>query len=813
MDEQQQVSAGSAGSPHSTDGSSNYAHDGKAKRGFKFDNYSIILIAVLALILIVTIQFRISLLSQYGFYEPDAFYHFSVIRAAVLHGFQVPKYLSISGWPSHSQVTEPNGLYWVTIIPYAVLQYAGVSYYSIERYSALVFGILDVLATYFLCKYITKDRAFGLLASAFIALSMGNAARTTATIYRGDSFISFFLIATFILMFEALRREGRQRVYFTVAAAFTLSLCNLVWNGGVFGVVVFLTALTIIILYGFMAMNKDFIKKSMYMLLALVIWFILVQLYTLAGFMTPQLLTDPPSLVFIVGFAVTIFVVKFMLDNIGSIPVLDFMKTYSGRMVTAVLYAILMIMVIWLLYPTLFYNLLFNSGYNINSGFASTIQELQPPTPSFLFASFGVTLFMTPMSLMLYASSVLSNSSGILILLFFIVGMFFLSLYLFMHVEDNKGDTKRMLSSGAPIKFSPNIPMLTLIGYLAVTTWLQINAVRFNSLLSIPLAIFTAYTVFWLLLKAKEHGRLALLCAGVVLALLLTVIYVYDIGFAAGIVQADNINPQFINALMWFKANSPNNSVVLTLWPDGSVVEGVSNRTSITDSVGSQLSNKSDAFALWLLNSSPDGAFLTSSISSYPNYILVRYPWFTESAGIFTEAGLNASLERYYGYAPFSTVFENRNATATVVTLDTSSSVGSPGSIESQTIIKNTSSGLSSESYIIANGGVSPYSYVVFYNVFNGAYSIVKQTQYNQTNGQMLVLTYSTVPRPQASFNVTGGYILEQGLAESNMVKLLFMCGSSQCAWNDSSVGTMSLVYVNSDTKIFKITYANQSRG
>jgi len=49
-------------------------------------------IAAVLAIIIVTIYFRIPMLKYFGFYEPDGFYHFSVIRAAVNDGFIIQKY-------------------------------------------------------------------------------------------------------------------------------------------------------------------------------------------------------------------------------------------------------------------------------------------------------------------------------------------------------------------------------------------------------------------------------------------------------------------------------------------------------------------------------------------------------------------------------------------------------------------------------------------------------------------------------------------------------------------------------------------------
>ena len=45
----------------------------------------------------------------------------------------------------------------------------------------------------------TKDKLFGILSMLFVALSMGDAARTSALIYRGDGFVTIFLILALAL--------------------------------------------------------------------------------------------------------------------------------------------------------------------------------------------------------------------------------------------------------------------------------------------------------------------------------------------------------------------------------------------------------------------------------------------------------------------------------------------------------------------------------------------------------------------------------------------------------------------------------------
>jgi asparagine N-glycosylation enzyme membrane subunit Stt3 len=775
------------------------------KKNTLFSISNLIFLAAIVVILFLTIIFRISLLNTVGFFEPDGFYHFSVIRAAILHNFVIPKYLSISGWPQHSPVTEPDGLYWVTLIPFAILQYFGLSAYTIMRMMPLVFGILDVFATYILSRYFTKDRIFGILAMLFVALSMGDAARTSVSIYRGDGFVTFFLISTLILILEAMKHEGKSRIMFSVFSAVALSFCTLIWNGAPFSVVIIMFVFILMLFFSFISLNYELAKKSAYIIIILAIWFVLAHLYMVLGFISGQSLTGPSFLLFLAGMAISLGLVVFIIKNIDTIPILEALKNYSGRIAAAILYAILLAVAISIISPTIYSTLLFNSGFSRNTGFASTIQELQPPTPGFLFASFNIAMFATPMTIMIYLSSYFGQSATtgfITITIFYIISVLLMWPYLFMQIKDDDKDPERYLSAKPSIDFKVTIPMIILISYFAITAYLQINAVRFNSLISIPLALFVAYTLFWLLMEFKKINKYLyyVMAAVIIIALIATIFF--DITSSGGIMQADNINPTFLNALAWMHNNTSPNAVVLTLWPDGSVVEGWANRTSVTDSVGSQIANKSDDFALWLLNSTPDPGFLTSNMSGKPNYLLVRYSWLSESGGIFTESGLNPNNSSKYGFLALNELNIQANATTTIFNLG---STQTP--IDSRTVLSNVNGIEQESSFIVMKGGISPYSYVVMYDQSNGNYSVIKQTAFNVTNNQTLVLDYSSVPKPGANINMTEGYIFTQGLGSSNMIKFLFMCyNQNKCAWNNNAE-SLNLVYINSDTKIFKINY------
>jgi len=883
------------------------------------------LFVLLALAVIaIAVYVRIPMLHFFGFYEPDGYYHFSVIRAAVNNHFIVPEYLGISGWPQHTQVTEPFGLYWITLVPYFFLQYVGVSYYTVMRLISVVFGIFDVIGAYLLSRYLSKDRLLGLLVMLFVALNMGNAARTSALIYRGDSFVIAFLIVSLIFAIEIFRTESRRRkLLLALGSGLFLALCDLVWNGGSFATAVYVFAFALIVLFGFTFDRKKMVHDCKYLLAVGLVFYLFIQLFMYSkAILTPPTFSGMYFLLLLAAMAAGWLVANAIVgEGRLSLPakhksgLAPFLGNAYGRAAVAIIFILVVVLAIYLLVPSFVYAIFNGEGFFTVNNFSVTIQEAQSPTPQFIFASFSLQTYMTPMGIMVLASTYepqLVDLFWSLLLLTFIP-------YLFMRIYDSKG----FAGGKARVAFDSDAGMLTLVSFFALTAYLQMQAIRFNALLSVPLSIFAAFTVYWLVMfyrgigaphKARaaviaallfvtnylllitpgvsypisilssaavaiatfgllifeeKQNRLAfyailLLFAGLtflatllaigsvgltgipgLLVIILLPIIVGAAAFAAmlrskekpdriapyvlvvliaaamiiiasqymvSLAPADNIDPQFIQAMSWMRNGTlngtiPSNSVVLTLWPDGSVVEGVANLTSVTDSVGSQNGTKCLPFAAWLFNSSPDPQFLTSSINGAPDYLVVRSTWMLETGGIYTESELTANAS-VYGYNQFTGVNEKVNSTTQIFAF---SSPPPPygSNLTEITELQKVNGGQTVSSYLAVGNERVPFAYVEFYNEYNGNFSVVSASGFNKTNNQTFLIVYSTVPSSNLYVNVTGAYLLSAPLASSNMIKFLYVCNDNACAWNNN-YARLQMVYINPDTKIFRIIY-NQS--
>ncbi|MEM3180986.1 MAG: hypothetical protein QW091_00265 [Candidatus Micrarchaeaceae archaeon] len=803
-------------------------------------------------ILLITIYLRIGMLKYYGFYEPDDYYHFSVIRAAVANNFIVPMYLRLSGWPAPTITGEPKGLYYTVLAPYFVLRFLGISYYTIMRYIALIFGIFDVIGAYFLARYLSKDKLFGLLAMLFVALNMGDAARTSALIFRGDSFVTLFIILALVFAVAMSRATQKKRkLMLAVLAGFTLSIANFVWNGAPFTTVVFMLFFILLLIFGFVFDNKKMLLNAKYLLVSFAVWFAFVSLYRYAYLIMGQTFTGLHFIPIFVLFVIGAFLFDFLAKRLND-------KSATQRAGIFILVFALSFLVLYAIFPTYVVDIVKSGSFLSLSPtrFAETIEELQPPNSAFLQASFGMQLYLVPMNYAIIGSTFSRIKFGYWFL------MIALTLpYFFMHIFDSNGFNR----GKAKLLFGYDEALLAVIAYFITTAYLQMNAIRFNSLVSVPLSIFAAYTVYWLISFAKRRKTVHIVGLAF-LVILIVGMFSLDMLYTANLAPADEIclpqffcytpsNPPVVQALSWLKNNSPSNSVVLTLWPDGSLVEGIANRTSVTDSVGSQNSSKANPFAAWLLNSSPDAKFLLTPINGKPDYLLTRYAWLVELGGIYTESGYginnytnrtfvgellsalsknqynlpftslnqsqanvvdneaNSYIESLYGADEFTSVNEQENSTSGTETLTFSGYYIGNYSYISKVIIQRNATGQHVGAFLFVTNvttkvtTASMFANVIFYNMQNVTSSILNQAAYtSNTNSYSLLVTYSPLPSTKLPINITGAYMVAPNLAKSNMFKFLYECGYSYCPWNNT-IASLKLVYSNLDSKIFEIMY------
>lgn len=263
-------------------------------------------------------------------------------------------------------------------------------------------------------------------------------------------------------------------------------------------------------------------------------------------------------------------------------------------------------------------------------------------------------------------------------------------------------------------------------------------------------------------------------------------------------VQADGINANFLAAMSWAKNNTPSNATFLAVWPDGSVIEGWANRTSAMDSVGGQNGQLIAGFSRFILNTTPDTNYLINKVHR-PEYLLARYYWLDELGGISVEGGLSNAIAASYGYDAFDGISISKNSTAELLYFQ----MPQLPYLKSLMVINDTNS--SDIEVGIANATSSRYAlvkHILLYNMDTGNYTYINST---------LAYVNYTYMVTYAGNRIESTALLGPNFTKSNAFDFLFGCNYDNCSYGNGTGVSMKLVYQNSDSRIFKISYANSS--
>jgi hypothetical protein len=853
------------------------AHHQKRAKAFEVNNNILFAILVIA-ILAITIYARLGLIGSQGLFEPDGFFYYSVVRATLMNHLSEPQYLGISGFPMHNFIGEAPGLPYITVIGYLLLGWTGASALAIMRYLPVFVAIIEVLLAYLIAKELSNSRLCGLLGMFFIAISAGNIARTAALVYRGDTFIGIPIMLAIFLMLKGLKLKDTKKIAIVaVLAAFVLSTGSLIWNGSPFIIAVYMLSLLLLMLYAFASWKPDLAKSVLIFTLALFVEGILAFIYAALKGARPGLaLSGTNFIIFyipllIIAVAVFYAIKKEKTFGVFGSPLGRWLFIIGVVLIVAlsiiryipadIALVVLLLITVWqafarlkvpkffgiyligiIVLGVLFSGFLFvahgsistiatSAGVSISGGtstaIGATTQELQKPTYQFLFASFTLALYLGPIAVVLF---LLFNR----------------------RIDGREEESKQILTVG----------FIVLLSYLLITAYLQFNAIRYNSLLSIPIALFAAYALYavieiggmisvsktdlkyvaailvvialalisflWLrniFTTGLQSHNLIYLIEGIGMIVMMAMILAYTfmgvlrnkplelkwicllavfmaLLFCASFsmiesyssAQADGINPSFLAAMTWMKANTAANATVLALWPDGSVVEGWANRTSYMDSVGGENGERIYAFAQWLANDTPDTQYL-SGIGN-PQYIVARQYWLTELQGLIAE-GQPANPGNYTFAVVGSIGTPEQNATAQLYFFG--------NGVYNITLINRNGGNTSIQNYsayLGAPGQLKQYKMqrVTFYNTSNTRYVEFDAQPGSYQINYTLMLFYSGT-------QIQGALITTSGLYDSNLFRLVWLCTQYQCPYYANTSAKITPVYINNDTRIFKVNY------
>jgi asparagine N-glycosylation enzyme membrane subunit Stt3 len=560
---------------------------------------------ILVLIAIIALGITLRIIVGHNnstFFEPDVFYYFSVIKATIASGHIISP---LSGFPQATIYTESPMLIYYTTSLYSLLGGTKAPIntaliISIMHTLPLVAFVIEAILAYLIVTRLIDNKWIALLAVLFLSVSVANISKSMSIEYRGDSFISVYLMLALyltILIFTQEPKEvlTRKKLLLAFLAGGVLAFGLASWNGGDLLLGLYFIIAIIMIFYNFIKANrKELLNDMIILLFIMVVGWICWNALISFGLGNPQALSGLLTIYAIVALVVATLIAYWLSGKITS---------EKKRILTAIGIGLLFIIGLYVIGSGFISNNLIQvvthgsgqlAGFTevTNNVFVSnpTIAETAPASFAFLFSSFQYDLALC---------------------WFGIFGIFY--------IKRSKIDIRIFLM---------------LLSYFVITFILTLIGSRWSSLLSIPMAIFGALGIFVIaklvedkayLLKIIIYGILAMIiCAQVFGAIV--VIWTTPIG--------DGINHQTIQAMDWLSQNTPKNSTVLALWPDGSIVEGIGNRTAWTDSVGNQNSTKIEAFSIFLLNTSPDPQYL---INIHPDYLYVRQQWKQEELGIALE--------------------------------------------------------------------------------------------------------------------------------------------------------------------------------
>ena len=738
-----------------------------------------LLLAVVIAIIALNIYLRIYLLQFQGLFEPDGFYYYTAIQQAVAHGSIESQPILLSGYPFQHNFGEAPMLIYATTIPYAILQYFGMSLIDVMRLVPVFFGVIEALAAYFLVRYLANSKVLGLLAMFFVSASSGNIARTAATVYRGDTFVSFFIIVALIVMLKIISTKERKRaLLYTLAGGLLVSSGMLIWTGGVAIPDVWFASMILVTIFAFVAAEKEGLYRCMLLDAALLIGYVLNLIYlsVWSGIVYSTLFSTPTFLVVLLPVIIgTLF--AYWLISMKEKGRFNIVKTLTRSITTRTLFLIAVIVLSGIIaYATVghYISYLVTNAHSIYSSgnIYSTTQELQPPSIAFLWASFGFQLIFSTIGVILF--------------------------FFFAHLHGNTRHIKKGI-----LTLNMDYGFVVIFGYFIMMWYLQLGAIRYNSMLSIPLALFSAYALYmgvrfftnWRLNIAGTMVPVNAIYVGFVIAML-GMQAAFTAGQSFTSAQADGVNTYFLQAMSWMANNTAANAKVLALWPDGSVVEGWAHRQSFMDSVAGENSSRIAPFAQWLLNTSPDMQYLSTDGPTgawHPDYIVARYFWYQEIGGIAIEGNITQNLTDY-GISYMTSLTSSKANSTTIYQFNNTQYVA-------QLRITPEANGTSQTLALFGPYGGTKLLLmrrVIFLNESSLAYEVIN-APVNQSANYTLLITYTGT-------SITGAQLLGQKLPYTNMFKMLDECSFTSCALSTPNV-TAQLVYANPDTKIIKLTY------
>lgn len=185
-----------------------------------------------------------------------------------------------------------------------------------------------------------------------------------------------------------------------------------------------------------------------------------------------------------------------------------------------------------------------------------------------------------------------------------------------------------------------------ILSILIITMPLFMLQERWSILVALPIAILAGIGLkgLWDLKGILFPEQTIKIMIGSIIALTIILAVIQTMRT----IPAESQTPSLFNALNYMALNTSPHSTYLTLWDDGSFIEGIATRTSYTDSVSGLNGTRVQAFDSFLLANATNLTYLGQI---KPDYLFIRRYWL--------EAGYVPSFEKEIGLS--NVPFNNTN--------------------------------------------------------------------------------------------------------------------------------------------------------
>jgi dolichyl-diphosphooligosaccharide--protein glycosyltransferase len=495
---------------------------------------------ILFAIILVALALRLTTFKYPYLMAYDPFHHYKIAEY-IAQGNRFPEVWHLSQYPNGARISEPMGLYYVSVLLYKISKVFGMSFFSAFKLSTPIFGALTIVPAYLLAKEVFNRRT-AFFSAVILAFLPAFAYRTFSGFYRGDGFSVFFMVLGFYLFLKSLELEIRKSIALALAAGLCFGFMGLVWNGFMFGFVV-LSGFAV--LYSLVTYLQG--KKSRVLLsyaisaglgIALIKYSVMVQPHA-QGFIRDLIRYVYPSTLIFSG----------LLEGIKYKTAHLEMKVRAAPLA---LIALASPIVVYKLASEVVRNLL--TGYGLVKAarvFTQTIGELQPPSLEVLWGKYSI------LSNLVDFSSLPMPGVLTLLLVLFPLGLLFLARDLYRW----------------------NWKALFFGMWALASLFLFKTALRYAFLASIPLAILGALFLVRTEEKLSNKRLLHLLPLSVIL-----LVAVNGVTYASQ--QRPHMTPEWYEALNFLKTQEEGG--VMTWWDYGSWIQGIAGFPTTMDTVHGQ---------------------------------------------------------------------------------------------------------------------------------------------------------------------------------------------------------------------------------